>query len=224
MHQLSLNLRANTVTDPNAPTITSTTFETTTTSDVLETGTASTTMTGTENSNGNSDSDDKNDSSSKAGVIAGAVVGSLAGVGLIIAALLMGYRLGKKNAANSNSTKPSGLREKIRTLPRPKVTLSWARPPQDPDHTTVQPNVFEIGGVARGSNLEEFQGWRTHELVGLARENDTPVESRGIAKGNNAVELESSERAQGWATTDHQPAPYEMGTGLPRQESRPKGS
>lgn len=203
-----------------------TTASETLTSTTASTGTHLTSTTTTDGEKSSETPEPDNGKDNKAGVVAGAVVGSLAGVGLIIAALILGYRLGKKNAAND--TKPSGLRETIRTLPRPKVTLSWAKPPPDPNHTTVQqPNLVEIGGVARGSNLSEFQdSWRTHELGGLARENDTgtPVESGGIVKGTNAVELESSGRAQGWATTDYQPAPYEMGTSMPPQEPGPRGN
>jgi hypothetical protein len=60
------------------------------------------------------------------GVIAGAVVGALAGLVLLASVLYVGFRMGRKRAAEGNT---GGLRDELKALPRPRVSVAWTRSP-----------------------------------------------------------------------------------------------
>ncbi|RSL68675.1 hypothetical protein CEP54_002716 [Fusarium duplospermum] len=89
--------------------------------------------TSTDNSDPESQTDDPKSSETgkggpSLGVIAGAVVGALAGVAMLAGALILGFRMGRRHPQLDNQgTKPKkGIWDTISSLPRP--TIAWSRP------------------------------------------------------------------------------------------------
>ena len=72
------------------------------------------------------------------GVIAGAVVGSLAGLILLASVLYVGIRIGRKRAAEG---KTGGFRDELKALPRPRVSVAWTRSPANtPGEAGISPS------------------------------------------------------------------------------------
>jgi hypothetical protein len=72
-------------------------------------------------------------------LIVGAVVGSVGGCGLIIAALCLGIRIGRRRTGPSRN-----IRERLRALPRPFVSIGLKRPLRTVSSqgvTTIQPEI-----------------------------------------------------------------------------------
>lgn len=72
------------------------------------------------------------------GVIAGAVVGSLAGLILLASVLYVGIRIGRKRVAEG---KTGGFRDELKALPRPRVSVAWTRSPANtPGEAGISPS------------------------------------------------------------------------------------
>ena len=72
-------------------------------------------------------------------LIIGAVVGSVGGCGLIITALCLGIRIGRRRTGPSRS-----IKERLRALPRPFVSIGLKHPPRTVsgrEVATIQPAI-----------------------------------------------------------------------------------
>lgn len=90
-------------------------------------------------------------------LIVGAVVGSVGGCGLIIAALCLGIRIGRRRTGSSRS-----IRERLRALPRPFVSIGLKRPPKTvsgQEVTAIQP-VINRGPAELDANSNQIPAER----------------------------------------------------------------
>ncbi|KAF4436577.1 hypothetical protein F53441_13215 [Fusarium austroafricanum] len=178
------------------------------------------------------DPDDEGGDAPKTGVIAGAVVGSLAGIALIFGALILGFRVGRRSRDDAEDPHRS-FRDTLRSLPRP--TIAWKHPePKSPTYA-IQP-IF-VGdcdpiGASRPTPIPSHN--ETNSPVTsptyasgaeTKRENELPASPSSAQTGNLVLpeghellaitgdpvtELPAGPDSQGWAVTGAQQHPYEM--------------
>lgn len=106
-------------------------------------------------------------------LIVGAVVGSVGGCGLIIAALCLGIRIGRRRTGPSRS-----IRERLRALPRPFVSIGLKRPPRKvsgQEVTTIQP-VINRGPAELDANSNQIP---TERVVVAGAEGKPPTQAWG---------------------------------------------
>ncbi|KAM5342040.1 hypothetical protein ACJ41O_015071 [Fusarium nematophilum] len=171
------------------------------------------------------DPDDKGGAS--AGVIAGAVVGSVAGVALIACALVLGFRMGRRNSGGDPEMQPKGFRDTLRSLPRPAIT--WTSPDKgnNQGHVPVAVSSPTFAQDAANSPPGELPAEPTPH-VGVSgtpappyqqpvyqqpvyQQQPTAIESQPfLGGGTPGAELPAGPDAQGWAGTQDQAQAYEM--------------
>ncbi|KAM0426119.1 hypothetical protein ACHAPT_008750 [Fusarium lateritium] len=201
---------------------TSSTDETTTTAGTLTTTkptlTSNPTPTST-NTSTEKDGENKADGGPNAGTIAGAVVGSVAAVALIIGALFLGFRMGRRHQAqDDNETQPRGfgrsLRDTVESIPRP--VLTWHRPkpkhrPEEPPVAFLQMNVPEDGGgsdTKAESEAVPSPGSRG-QVMTPTQGSPQPIDGQ-IQHGESlGAELPTGLDSQGWVRSESHPLPYE---------------
>ncbi|RSL67635.1 hypothetical protein CEP53_002913 [Fusarium sp. AF-6] len=151
------------------------------------------------------------------GVIAGAVVGALAGVALLSGTLLLGFRMGRRHPQLDNQeTKPKkSFRDTISSLPRP--TIAWSRPkPKGTPESDLQNDV----SVLQVNFSDATTGKRTSELPSPAPQkpvNQTQIIPPPISQPYSTatvesyrVELPTGPESRGWARSDAHPSAYEV--------------
>ncbi|RMJ14708.1 hypothetical protein CDV36_005606 [Fusarium kuroshium] len=151
------------------------------------------------------------------GVIAGAVVGALAGVALLAGTLLLGFRMGRRHPQLGNQeTRPNkSFRDTINSLPRP--TIAWSRPKAK---GTPERDLQNDVSVLQVNFSDATTGKRTSELPSPAPQkpvNQTqiipPPTSQPYSTAtveSYRVELPTGPESQGWARSDAHPSPYEV--------------
>ncbi|KAH6866258.1 hypothetical protein B0T10DRAFT_554113 [Thelonectria olida] len=189
-----------------------------------------------------SDSESQGDDDSlSGGAIAGIVIGSIAAVALIICALLLGIRMGKKLAdrRDDEAPPPSGFRTTMRSLPRPKI--SWSRPessqvPSDTPYIKDRGTVSSV--VDAPASVESLRITQSIPVAGVTTEpksvagtpsprpttNHQDLElppTLAEARESIASELPTRFESRDWAGTQPQQFPYEMDTQQPYPRTGP---
>ncbi|KAL2686831.1 hypothetical protein Neosp_004373 [[Neocosmospora] mangrovei] len=151
------------------------------------------------------------------GVIAGAVVGALAGVALIACALIIGFRMGRRHPTpdNENSGSKKTFRDTISSFPRP--TIAWSRPNAN---ETPERDLQNDVSVLQVNFTDDATAKRTSELPSPAQSPVNQVQSipppispqpySTTAVEAHRVELPTGLESQGWARSDAHPLPYEV--------------
>ncbi|KAH7146711.1 hypothetical protein B0J13DRAFT_410608, partial [Dactylonectria estremocensis] len=151
-----------------------------------------------------------------AGVIAGAVVESLAGVGLMIGAIVVACRMGKKRVAQGDPATPrKSFKDTLRSIPRPVIhwTCGDSKNPKRVAELSGTASTMPQGQV-RTSNQDSSgfaaQPCERTENLGTdlpARENPGPDLPVGQTVG---TERPAGPNSQGWVRTQAQQLPYEI--------------
>lgn len=111
------------------------------------------------------------------GVIAGAVVGSIGGLILILAVLCIGIRIGRKRPAG----KAGSLRDAIKGMPRPRLSVVWTRPPKDAETTTgAAQGAAGMKTEGHHTAVEEQPSSMTRELDGTMRTPQVELADTGV--------------------------------------------
>lgn len=152
------------------------------------------------------------------GVIAGAVIGALAGVALIAGALILGFRIGRQHPAldNQESGSKKTFRDTISSLPRP--TIAWSRPnakgtPErdlQNDVSVLQVNFSDDTTTKRASELPSPAPQSPVNQVQSIPPPISPQPYSTAAVESHRVELPTGLESQGWARSDAHPLPYEV--------------
>ncbi|RTE77556.1 hypothetical protein BHE90_007968 [Fusarium euwallaceae] len=170
----------------------------------------------------NKDIDDQEDTGPDAGIIAGAVVGSVAAVALIGGALVLGFRMGRRyHDQDDDETHPQSfgrsLRNTMSSIPRPAVT--WHRPePEKQAQSTAQntvsclqmtfpedqhgPETTVVSGSAASPNSHD-------EVKTPSHGSPRPVEGQIQRIETLGSELPTGPDSQGWVRSEAHPLPYE---------------
>ncbi|KAJ4266117.1 hypothetical protein NW762_004095 [Fusarium torreyae] len=159
----------------------------------------------------NESADDDNGPSS--GVIAGAAVGSVAGVGLIIGIFFVAFRMGRRRSSRPDDEAPSrSLKDRLKALPRPQVT--WSTPGSEQQAAYQKPELSASQEIQRRGELEQASPQISNGSAAPATSNTQVYESGG----NPQFELPAD---RNWTRPGSPlPPPYEMDSNT---NSRPQG-
>ncbi|KAH7265893.1 hypothetical protein B0J15DRAFT_235661 [Fusarium solani] len=151
------------------------------------------------------------------GVIAGAVVGALAGIALIACALIIGFRMGRRHPRldNQESGPKKSFRDTISSFPRPAI--GWSRPnaketPKNDlqnDVSVLQVNFSDDATAKRASELPSPAQSPVNQVQSIPPP-ISPQPYSTDAVESHRVELPTGLESQGWARSDAHPLPYEV--------------
>lgn len=137
------------------------------------------------------------------GVIVGATVGGVAGVALIAAAIFIGMRIGKKKAAAGEE--PQEVRESHLSQPPPTASVAWTTPPP----------LDSINAAHSSYPSSPHKSYHSPDVVGVEQpvyrtwDSQYPQQPAATFQPFQA-EMPTGMHAQGWATSEQHPIPYEV--------------
>ncbi|EEU45298.1 uncharacterized protein NECHADRAFT_80854 [Fusarium vanettenii 77-13-4] len=151
------------------------------------------------------------------GVIAGAVVGALAGIALIACALIIGFRMGRRHPQldNQESGSKKSFRNTISSFPRPAIARSRPNDNGTPerdlqnDVSVLQVNFSDDATAKRASKLPSPAQSPVSQVQSIPPP-ISPQPYSTTAAESHRVELPTGIESQGWARSDAHPLPYEV--------------
>ncbi|KAM6513547.1 hypothetical protein FALCPG4_015944 [Fusarium falciforme] len=180
---------------------------------------------------GGPDDEETTDDGPNTGVIAGAVVGSLAGVSLMIGAIVVAFRMGKERAARGDPETPrKSFKDTLRSIPRP--VIHWTPgDPKSPSRETGLPVIQTNFPVEDPKRVAELSGTASTkpQVQARAYNQDSPgfeaqpyvrTENLGteLPAGQTAgTELPAGPDSQDWVRPQAQQLPYEMDAATPNK-------